>query len=64
MQVGTLPLDVGRFATALQRGKTADDFIDEALRAATIDLGGFLHKLVLSLGKDTLTVTLSSANNA
>ena len=47
MQVGTLPLDVGRFATALQRGKTADDFIDEALRAATIDLGGFLHKPIL-----------------
>ena len=45
--MGTLPLDVGAFATALQRGKTADDFIETALLAAETDLAGFTHKPIL-----------------
>ena len=46
-QVGTMPLDVGDFVTALERGKTADDLIEAALCVADDDLCTFAHPQIL-----------------
>ena len=48
LQVGTLPLDVGECATALESGETVDDVIEATLRSAEDDLGGFTHQPILS----------------
>ena len=45
--MGTLPLDVGDFAEALQSGETADDFIEAALCEAEADSASFTHKPIL-----------------
>jgi hypothetical protein len=50
--VGTLPLDIGMFATALRNRKPADTFIEAVLHAAAIDLAGFDHKPILKALKD------------
>jgi hypothetical protein len=45
--VGTLPLQVRKFAEAMKSGITADDYIDTCLLAAETDLGGFTHQPIL-----------------
>ena len=47
LQVGTLPLDVGECAMALESGETVDDLIEAALSVAARDLAAFLHKPIL-----------------
>ena len=42
-----MPLDISGFVEALERGATSADFIEEALRAAKIDLSGFTHEPIL-----------------
>ena len=53
LQVGTMPLDVGDFATALKCGEKVDDFIETALLAAETDLAGFTHKPILKALKSS-----------
>ncbi len=45
--MGTLPLDVGDFVTALKCGEKAADYIEAALCAAERDLAGFTHQPIL-----------------
>ncbi len=51
--MGTLPLDVGDFVTALKCGEKADDFIETALLAAETDLAGFTHQPILKALKSS-----------
>jgi hypothetical protein len=46
--VGTLPIQIRDFAEALERGETAADCLEAALRAAETDLAAFAHPPILT----------------
>lgn len=45
--MGTLPLEVAKYASALKRGVAATDYVEEAFRAAKRDLAAFAHQRIL-----------------
>ena len=45
--MGTLPVEIARFATALKRGVPATEHIQSIVRAAAVDLAAFVHKPIL-----------------
>ncbi len=46
--MGTLPIQIRDFAEALERGETAADFLEAALRTAETDLAAFAHPPILT----------------
>ncbi len=46
--MGTLPIQIRDFAEALERGETAADCIETALRAAETDLAAFPYTPILT----------------